>query len=165
MKYLQSYNESILKFLKPKSKDKILDAIKKLKPEEKFIKACEHGLMWLVEEMLSDPNFDPSVQNNEGVLQAGIHKHEDIVNLLLKNEKVIRKFYNNKLQPRLPDEAEMEEPDDIDDELAQQLLADERHAEQNQRLERLLRISREELEGMVDEDENLEDEDEGLPDN
>ena len=59
MKHLKTYNESITEFLKPKSKDRISDAIKKMKPEEKFVKDCEHGLMWLVEELLKDPNFDP----------------------------------------------------------------------------------------------------------
>lgn len=132
-------------------------------------------------EMLADPDFDPSVQNNEGILQAGVHKHQDIVNLLLKNEKVIRGFYESRLKHRLPDETEEDEYGDGDDLSDEELeaLEDElpnrpgRLLTDRERLDRLLRISREEMEaeelsdierlGWEDEaEEPTDDEDEGI---
>ena len=96
MKYLKPYNEAAIDFLKPKSKEDILDSIKDLPDKEKFKKACKYHLTWLVEKMINE-GFDPSFDDNLCLINCGILIYEDIVDILIKNKKVIHQLYKTQL--------------------------------------------------------------------
>jgi len=94
MIYLKSYNESIRHLLKPKSKDDILELSNKLSPKEKLKKGCKYGVLLLVKQALED-GVDPSIDNNNAILNASQYGYIDIVKELLKDERVDPSVLNN----------------------------------------------------------------------
>jgi hypothetical protein len=100
MKKIKTYkifNESLKDKIKGKSNDDILNSIKNMIPEHKFINACKHHLTWLVEKLIQDGN-DPSFNDNMCLINCGILEYNDIVNILMKNDKVISQLYRTQLE-------------------------------------------------------------------
>lgn len=91
------YNESLKDKIKGPSNDDILRNIKDMIPEHKFTSACEHHMTWLVEKLIKD-GHDPSFGDNMCLINCGILKYEDIVNILMKNDKVIKQLYLTQLE-------------------------------------------------------------------
>lgn len=92
MKHIKSFNESIKDVLKSKSKDDILKDIDKMNTKDKLKNACKYNIIWLVEDILKDNTFDPSFDNNECLMIAKKFKLNEILDILIKNEKVIDKL-------------------------------------------------------------------------
>lgn len=96
MKHIKLFNESIKDVLKPKSNQEILDSIKDLPDHKKMINACKHHMTWLVKKLVDD-GVDPSFNNNMCLINCGILDYKDIVDILIKNEKVIKQLYLTQL--------------------------------------------------------------------
>lgn len=96
MKYIKSYNESLKGVLKPKSNQDILDSIKHLSDSKKMIQACKYHMTWLVQKLIND-GVDPSFNNNMCLINCGILEYNDIVEILMKNQKVINQLYKTQL--------------------------------------------------------------------
>ena len=91
MKYLKQYNESIRKYLKPKSEEDIKNALKKLTPNEKILRGCENNYMWLV-KMGIDEGGDPSFDGNNCIwLTLMDGDYINIIKLLLDDDRVLTK--------------------------------------------------------------------------
>lgn len=102
MKHIRSYNESIKDYLKPKSVKDIEKSIKHLSNKDKFKNACKYHLTWLVERMVKN-GFDPSFDNNLCLINCGVLKYDDIVDILMKNDKVIKQLYKSQLDTYIKD--------------------------------------------------------------
>lgn len=101
IKDFNSYiNESLKDKIKGKSNDDILNSIKDMIPEHKFINACKHHLTWLVKHLIKE-NLDPSFNDNMCLINSGILEYNDIVDILMKNEKVISQLYKTQLSNAL----------------------------------------------------------------
>jgi len=82
MKYINTYNESIRHFLKPKSEDDIKKTLGELTPTEKLEKGSKHGLLWLVKQAI-DEGVDPSYKDNIALKIVSSTGHVDILKYLL----------------------------------------------------------------------------------
>jgi ankyrin repeat protein len=77
-------------YFKGKSNEKILKALDKLSLEDKFLKALEYDLLWLVEKCIED-GFNPS-KNIKSIkpIEMAAHKgRSEIVELLLNRKDVV----------------------------------------------------------------------------
>ena len=99
MKYLNTYNESIKDFLKPKSEEDILKSTEGLTPQEKLLKGCQYNLLWLVKQSLEEgADLDKHdicyvVFNKKPSEIAASFGNIDIIKYLLKNN-LIEPDYN-----------------------------------------------------------------------
>lgn len=87
MKYLQSYNESIRDFLKPKSEEEIVNSTENLTPYQKFYKGCLFGYLPLVKQGV-ESGIDPSIEGNIGIKLSSEKGYIDVVKYLLTFKKV-----------------------------------------------------------------------------
>lgn len=96
MKHIKSFNESVKDVLKPKSNEDILDSIKNLPDYQKMIKACKHHMTWLVKKLIDD-GVDASFNDNMCLINCGILGYDDIVEILMKNQNVIKQLYKTQI--------------------------------------------------------------------
>lgn len=86
MKYIKSFNESIKDFLKPKSKDDIINALNNLSPSEKIVKGAQYDIMWLFKNGI-DEGGDPSTQDSWALSHAVSNNNIDMVKILLNDKR------------------------------------------------------------------------------
>lgn len=58
MKYLKPYNEAAIDFLKPRSKEDLLDSVKDLTDQQKFSRGVEYNIDWLIDDSLEKMKTD-----------------------------------------------------------------------------------------------------------
>jgi len=95
MKYLKTYNESIRHLLKPKNEDDVIKAILKLSNEEKFERAIQYEIYWLIIELL-DSGYRPEWDLLEYAYKTGkmdLIKIYDEYNILDNNMKLYAAIY------------------------------------------------------------------------
>ena len=90
MKHIKPYNESIRKYLKPKSEEDILKNIDNWDDDEKATKACEYNVTWLIQSLF-DQGFDPNAEiynNGDYLINYAIKYNSiDVIKVFLKNDK------------------------------------------------------------------------------
>jgi hypothetical protein len=81
-------------YFKPKSKEKILKALENDTLEQKFNKAIENNISWLV-EMCIEEGIDPSKNNNWALRTSISNGSLETVKIILKDERVDPSLYYN----------------------------------------------------------------------
>jgi len=114
MKYIKKYNESIRHLLKPKSEENIKKSLKNMSKKNQFLNACKYGTISIIKELLKT-DFDPSFNNNQGLTEATIFNNDNIIKILLKDERVIKQLY--KFHCENMEEDEEDEIDEYDEDI------------------------------------------------
>lgn len=87
-KYNTFISENIKDYLKPKDNETILNNLKNLSDEEKFISSCKYNIPWLTKEML-DKGVDPTCEHMDGFYLACKNGSIDVLKVLLDNDIMI----------------------------------------------------------------------------
>lgn len=87
-KYNTFINENIKDYLKPLSKDKIIDNLKHLSNSQKIETAFENDISWLIEDMLLKGNLKPL----DALYYSCEYGSEKSLNFLLKQKDVINEL-------------------------------------------------------------------------
>lgn len=93
---LLKQNESINDYLKPKSKQEIINSVKYLSSYEKLIVGCKNDILWLVKQSL-DEGADISQQEYKCLIILCIYNRYEIFKYLLDNVEFDPSFNDNSL--------------------------------------------------------------------
>ncbi len=88
-------NENLLTIINNKFLINELDKFTDYYGKYSFIPACKLGIIKFVEMLLKNKNIDPSLANNEAILNACEYGHCEIVKILLKDSRISIDVYYN----------------------------------------------------------------------